>query len=151
MLPGSRYGYGDGYGYGAGAGYGDGDGDYWRAAVSVYSHSWTEDQRARLAAVKKAGATIAYWRSDAAGHPANGGSAPAVTIGTVQEERGPLNLCERGTLHATLLPARWQGERLWVVALHGEVVGDDEKMGALKREILGEAIGSTPEPKAKRR
>jgi hypothetical protein len=53
---------------------------------------------------------------------------------------GPLNLCNAGTLHATLLPPKWKGERWWVVAMIGEVVGDEEKYGALKREIIGEAL-----------
>ena len=35
--------------------------------------------------------------------------------------------------------AEWKGERWWIVALLGNVVGDDEKFGALEREILGEA------------
>ena len=45
-----------------------------------------------------------------------------------------------GTLHATMLPGKWRGERLWIVAMHGEVIGDDEKFGCLKREIVGECI-----------
>lgn len=35
-------------------------------------------------------------------------------------------------------PEEWKGERLWVVALYGEVIRDGDKMGALKREIIGE-------------
>ena len=35
---------------------------------------------------------------------------------------------------------RWSGERFWIVALHGDVVGDEEKYGCLKREIIGEAV-----------
>jgi hypothetical protein len=38
------------------------------------------------------------------------------------------------------VPSKWKGERVWLVALFGEVQGDDEKMCALKREILGEII-----------
>jgi hypothetical protein len=63
-----------------------------------------------------------------------------VAIGTVQTEKGPLRLCSRGTLHATLLPHKWRGEKLWVVALIGKIVGNDEKLGALKREIVGEVV-----------
>jgi hypothetical protein len=58
----------------------------------------------------------------------------------VDRESGPLALCEKGTLHATRIPPKWQGERLWVVALIGAVVGGDEKYGALEREVIGEAI-----------
>jgi len=35
-------------------------------------------------------------------------------------------------------PDRWQGERVWVVALYGDVLWEDDKCGALKREIIGE-------------
>lgn len=48
--------------------------------------------------------------------------------------------CGLGQLHATLLPHAWQGERWWVVALIGEVREDNNKMWALKREIIGEVL-----------
>ena len=41
---------------------------------------------------------------------------------------------------STLLPQKWKGERWWVVALIGQVIGDAEKFGALRREIIGECI-----------
>jgi hypothetical protein len=63
-----------------------------------------------------------------------------VKAGDIQKEAGPLQLCEPGTLHATLIPPKWKGERWWIVALKGEVVGNDEKYGALEREIIGEAV-----------
>jgi hypothetical protein len=59
-------------------------------------------------------------------------------VGLKQEAPGPLELCTRNCLHATLKPSQWKGERLWIVALEGEVVGDEVKMGALKREIIAE-------------
>lgn len=40
-------------------------------------------------------------------------------------------------------PVRIQLKRTkgwWIVALIGEVIGDDEKYGALTREIIGEAL-----------
>ncbi len=98
----------------------------------------TAKQRAEE--LQSAGIQLAYWRSTADGRPANGGSAPPVSPGTAQKEPGPLNLCESGTLHATLIPPKWRGERWWIVALHGEVVGDDVKMGCLEREIIGECV-----------
>ena len=131
-------GFGDGYGYGSGDG--SGYGYYWKACLKYFASKWSREQRERLAALKKAGAKICYWRSDAQGHPANGGSAPPVKVGDVQKEKGPLRLCNRGTLHATLIPPKWNGDRWWIVALKGEVVGDDEKYGALEREIIGEAL-----------
>ena len=47
-------------------------------------------------------------------------------------------------LHATLKPSQWKGERLWIVALEEPVIGNADKMGALKREIICEVklIGS---------
>jgi hypothetical protein len=84
---------------------------------------------------------IAFWRSNPDGSPSNGGGKiePAAP-GVIHTSPGPLELCGRGTLHATLLPPKWNGERYWIVALHGEVVGDEEKYGCLKREVIGEAL-----------
>ena len=97
-------------------------------------------QQQRFAELQKAGAKIAFWRSDANGKAANGGRCDPVVPGVVHKEHGPLALCERGTLHATLIPPKWKGERWWIVALIGEIVGDDEKYGALEREIIGECL-----------
>jgi hypothetical protein len=135
---GSGSGSGDGYGYGYG--YGDGYGSYWRACIKYFSAKWSPVQQARMRELAKAKAKIAYWRSDASGCPANGGRAEPVKAGDIQQVSGPLNLCQAGTLHATLIPPKWKGERWWIVALKGEVIGDDEKYGALEREILGECI-----------
>jgi hypothetical protein len=148
---GSGYGYGDGSGSGSGYGYGDGDGSgygsgskaYWLATVSYFSAQWPEPQRQRLDAVKAEGATIAFWRSDAAGQPTNdGGEIESAAPGVVHLAAGPLNLCHPGTLHATFMPPKWSGERWWIVAMHGETIedGQDDKIGALKREILGECL-----------
>jgi len=87
------------------------------------------------------GTKLAYWRSTAKGQPTNQGvkiieAAPGVT----HEVSGPLEICTSRALHATLVPPKWKGERWWIVALHGEVVGDDEKMACLKREIIGECL-----------
>jgi hypothetical protein len=104
------------------------------------TEDWTDTQHARLKALQAEGAVIAYWGSDAQGKPCNGGRGKAVSPGHIDTEKGPLVLCERGTLHATHIPPRWKGDRLWVVALTGDVVGDAEKFGALSREVIGEAI-----------
>jgi hypothetical protein len=147
---GSGYGYGNGYGYGDGNGngngygsgsgsgygngngdgngYGDGDGPYYAALTDI----------PQAAIARKAGAVIALWKSNADGRPANGGSLSPVKIGDIHETNGPLDLCHAGTLHATFNPGAWQGERWWVVALYGEVAIGDNKLGALKREILAE-------------
>ena len=60
-----------------------------------------------------------------------------MAIGLKEEIPGPLKICHNG-LHGTLNPDEWKGERLWVVALYGEVQQDGTKYAALKREILGE-------------
>jgi hypothetical protein len=146
---GSGYGSGDGYGsgYGSGNGYGNGDGygygsgSYWRSCIVYFAAKWSDAQRARLTAAEKAKLKIAFWRSTEKGLPSNGGGKiEAAEPGVIHTAPGPLNLCNAGTLHATLIPPKWKGERWWVVALHGEVVGDDEKYGCLKREIIGEAL-----------
>jgi hypothetical protein len=142
---GSGYGddSGDGYGAGSGdgSGYGHGDGSYWRATVPYFATKWSAEQRARLDQFVTEGATIAFWRSNKHGLPANGGrSVIPAAPGVVHADIGPLNLCAAGTLHATLIPPRWEGSRWWIVALTGEVAGDDEKLGALRREIIGEAL-----------
>lgn len=100
----------------------------------IKSHGW---------AVGANGAVLAFWRSDANGQPANNGrKIEAAAPGVMHTSAGPLNLCQVGTLHATFIPPKWKGERWWIVAMHGEVQedGDDNKIGALKREILGECL-----------
>jgi len=147
---GSGYGYGSGsgYGYGSGSGSGSGDGsgygsgyghsEYWKACLNQFATKLPPQQASRFIELSGQSAQLAYWRSDKNGNPANGGSGVQAAPGVIHEEKGPLSLCERGTLHATLNPPKWKGERWWIVALHGEVVGDDEKMGCLRREIIGE-------------
>ena len=70
-----------------------------------------------------------------------GGRNDPVKPGTVETVKGPLEICTKRALHATLIPPKWKGDRLWVVALKGEVVGDEEKYAALEREIIGEVEG----------
>lgn len=125
------YGYGDGYG----------DGSYWLACLPYFARKWTEPQRARLSELQKLGITIAFWRSDSDGRACNGGDSKRIAAaGLVEEVAGPLKICSRHALHATRVPPKWQGERVWVVALFGEIQEQEDKLGALKREILGEAL-----------
>ena len=122
-------------------GYGDGSKEYWVDCVDAFSLKWPTEQRARLAELRKLGATIAYWRSDSNGQPSNGGKRIDVAApGVIHTAPGPLNLCAAGTLHATLIPPKWKGERWWIVALTGEVIGNEEKYGTLSREIIGECL-----------
>ena len=131
---GSGSGSGDGSGYGSGCGDGSsdrssyGDGALVLVARSQLPESYRDDPR-----------VLALWKSNAAGRPANGGvEVRSASPGLRQEAPGPLKLCTAGCLHATLRPSSWQGDRVWIVALEGDVVGDTEKMGALKREIICE-------------
>ena len=137
------YGYGTSYGYGDryGSGSGDGSKEYWLASIDTFASKWPERSRKRLSELRGLSATIAFWRSGKDGLPSNGGKKikPAAP-GIIHTAPGPLNLCNAGTLHATLLPPKWQGERWWIVALTGQVIGDEEKYGALSREILDECL-----------
>ncbi|MDE2468161.1 MAG: hypothetical protein KGL35_05335, partial [Bradyrhizobium sp.] len=128
-------------GDGSGSGSGDGSKDYWQATILHFSRKWPETQQSRLGQLKAEGATIAFWRSNQAGKACNGGrSSEGVSAGTVESIDGPLRICSRNALHATFIPPKWKGERVWVVALIGEVQFDEDKAGALKREIIGECI-----------
>jgi hypothetical protein len=88
--------------------------------------------------LEASGAKIAFWRSRKDGRPANGGNAEPAYPGLVQKVKGPLELCSPRCLHATYNPPKWQGERIWLVALIGEVKEDENKLGALEREIIAE-------------
>jgi hypothetical protein len=138
------YGYGSGYGYGDGDGYGYGYGDgskqYWLATIPHFARKWPDTLQQRLAALQEDGATIAFWRSDAKGRACNGGNNAPVSPGTVEEIPGPLKICTRNALHATFIPPNWNGDRWWIVALIGEVQIDGDKVGALKREVIGECL-----------
>ena len=143
------YGYGDGsgYGYGSGSGsgygYGSGDGSL-KEAVSGFIAYLPKEQKARALKLQKSGAKIAYWKSDKKGQPSNGGRSDPVHVGLVQKIEGPLEICSCRALHATYVPSKWNGERIWLVALIGKVVEQEDKLGALEREILAEI---TPEAK----
>ena len=88
--------------------------------------------------VKDSVGSLGFWRSSQDGKPSNGGSGEERKVGTIEEVEGPLSICSNQALHATIAPWKWKGERLWVVALYGEIQRQDDKMGALKREILAE-------------
>lgn len=135
-------GYGYGHGYGSGEGYGEGYGskEYWLATIPYFASKMPEAQQQRLAALQKSGATIAFWRSDKSGCACNGGTSSPVSVGTVEKINGPLRICTRQALHATFIPPKWKGERWWIVALIGETQTNDDKVAALKREIIGECL-----------
>jgi hypothetical protein len=143
VFGGSGGGYGRGmYGgvFGSGGmGY-DGTSDYWIAAIDIFAGRWPQLWRERLASARARGAVIAYWRSDANGRPCNGGYGRPVYAGMIEHTGGPLQLCSRGTLHATVLPPAYHGERCWIVALDKPITRENEKIGALRREIIGEVI-----------
>ena len=127
-------GYGDGYGYGYGSK------EYWLATIPHFARKWPDASQARLRELQEAGATIAFWRSDKNGRASNGGKNDPVAPGTVETIKGPLQICTKNALHATFIPPKWKGERWWIVALIGEIQTDDDKVGALTREIIGECL-----------
>ena len=132
---------GNGYGYGYGDGNGYGDKAYWRQALDQFALKLPANQQVRLAELEASGATIAFWRSNADGTPANGGRLKPVKAGDVHEEAGPLSdECGGRQLHATLTPYKWNGERWWIVALIGETREQSDKMWGLKREVIGECV-----------
>lgn len=134
QIAGDGYGHGngDGYGYGGngngdgygGNGDGKGDGDGWFIPV-LTQYLCPPDHK------------IGLWWSDRAGLPSNGGApthGPAAIGATHSVDSA--ELCKTG-LHATLLPGKWRGDVLWVVALREPVVGDDEKFVSTSRTYLG--------------
>ena len=136
---GSGYGSGDGDGYGSGYGSGDGDGDGSGLNTKQYLVAYLEHVGGDAAKVAIAnGAVLAVWRSKKDGRPANGGSDEPAYPGKVNTEKGPLSLCGIGTLHATLTPDRWRGERFWCVAMYPPFEEQNDKLGSLKREIICE-------------
>jgi len=133
---GSGYGDGDGFGDGSGSGYGDGDGSGSKRYLdAVLKHAAST----RLDALKAAGAVLAFWRSGPSGCPTNHpGDRTPRSAGAIEHVQGPLLLCSKRALHATLNPAAWRGDRLWVVALYPPVETDGDTLGSLKREIVCE-------------
>ena len=127
------YGSGDGYGAGYGAGYGEGAGE--KSYIEAILTTAGGERASQLCA---AGARLGFWRAKKDGTPANNGTGGPRAVGMVEEIQGPLKVCTPKALHATLAPWKWKGERCFVVALIGEVQEQEDKMGALKREILAE-------------
>ena len=105
--------------------------------------SWNSAQIARInALVNDPNVTLAFYCSDQHGRPANGGSKdPKWTCfsGAVHEVTGPLQIC-KNALHATFEPHRWLGSRVWIVALSRFVMHTTTKLGALRREVIGEIL-----------
>lgn len=90
-------------------------------------------------------ARLTYWCSSDDGTPTNGGDLDSVEPGDVHkiDDNDELAVCpdpERGEagLHGTDNPHRWQGDRVWIVALIGEVMRGVYKMAARRREIVCE-------------
>lgn len=145
---GNGSGYGDGYGSGNGNGYGDGYGyGYWYVDGSGdgygSGHGELVEQIAvescvRATALLSEGCELAVWRCSLYCTPSNGGKSDPVKPGDIQEIEGPLEICTARALHGTLAPWKWEGERLFAVALYPPVVRQDDKMASLKREILAE-------------
>jgi len=117
---------------------------HWAQSLDYYADKLAEGPKAQYYKLKGEGRRIAYWRSDKNGLPCNGGTevtpAEAGILKVIKPATTghPIQLCTKWALHATMKPPRWNGSRLWLVALIGEVVGDEDKFGALARVIIGE-------------
>lgn len=104
---------------------------------------WTQQQIDRSLELEAQGAIIAFYCSDRNGLPANGGAATEkymMVPGAIHEVNGPLELCTPRALHATMQPHRWFGTRVWVVAMLRKIIGDDNRLGSLRREVIGEIL-----------
>lgn len=119
---------GSGYGSGSGDGGGDESNHYFRTILEYYSNSH---------------GVVGFWRSDKAGRPVNGGSGNPRKVGMVEEIEGPLSICTKNALHATMDPRQWKGERWWVVRLYEPVQRKDDKIASWKREIVAD-LGICP-------
>lgn len=145
------YGFGFGYGYGSGSGYGNGssygDGGFGCGYGSGYGNGGDKEKTDYLNLILKShnrpNCTMAFWRSDKNGKPANGGGGGPRSVGMVEDISGPLNICTEGALHGTVDPSKWKGARWWVVALHEPVQRQDDKIASLKREIVAD-LGKCP-------
>jgi hypothetical protein len=106
----------------------------------VGATGWTDAQREHLARCIECGDCITYLCSDAQGRPAWYQPDDFVWPGMIQELDQALEFGAR-MLYGTDQPHRWYGARVWVVSLAGEVKFDDDaKLGALRREIIGEVL-----------
>ena len=123
---GSGYGYGYGYGSGDGSGYRDG---YW---IAVFKQFFSN--------ISGCLGYLAFWKSDSLGRPSNGGSGTLAHNGLVETIPGPLEICTRHALHATIEPTKYKGERLWLVEMRGELQFNYDKVGSLEREIVCELV-----------
>src|SRR6202008_3690130 len=103
----------------------------------IYAHLNPEDQKRVKLGLGRADA-IVFWVSDSRGQPCNGGQGPARSPGFREQVPGPLAICTRQALHGTLNPKEYRGDRVFLVALFGEVQARGDKRAALTREILAE-------------
>ena len=143
---GLNHGYGDGDGNGYGNGYGDGNGNgngygygdkqYWFNSVQ---YAIKHEDKNKLSSLEDQGVLFAYWRSNKDGTPSNGGSGTKAVPGLVEEIKGPLKICTKDALHGTYLPAKWKGDKIWIVALYPPFQFEEDKVASLKREIICEA------------
>jgi hypothetical protein len=99
---------------------------------------------ALLKPYQQPGLTVAFWRSNEDGTPANGGTHDTKgVVGKTEEVAGPLTICSSRALHGTMNPCKWKGARWWVVALHPPVLTSEDKVGSLKRTFLAD-LGRCP-------
>lgn len=82
------------------------------------------------------GFVYAFCKTNEDGTPSNGGSGTICKEGAVHEVEGPLKICTKNALHATIDVNKWDGEALWLVKMYEPVVMEGDKIGSLKREVV---------------
>lgn len=109
---------------------------------------WTPKQRSRFFYLLRKQAKspdmckLMYWNSDPWGRSSNGGRHDMIAApGAVHVSKDPLSIGCGVNLHASLVPHKWAGARVWIVALLGPRGNEgDEKSWACKREVIGEIL-----------
>lgn len=88
----------------------------------------------------ESGIVYAFYKSSTDGSPANGGGGTIATPGALHEIDGPLRICTKNALHATLDINSWKGSKLWLVKMYEpvEYQPNGAKVASLKREIVRE-------------
>lgn len=88
----------------------------------------------------ESGIVYAFYKSSTDGSPANGGGGTIATPGALHEIDGPLRICTKNALHATLDLLSWKGSKLWLVKMYEpvEYQPNGAKVASLKREIVRE-------------
>lgn len=89
-----------------------------------------------LAAHKRPGLVVCFWRCDEKGRPANGGYGTLAKAGFTEKIEGPLRICTSNALHGTTNPRHYNGSHWWIVGLHEPTQCKGDKFASLKRTFI---------------